>query len=176
MINSFVYPNYMSLSDGHYMVHKVTDEMISVMWSKMSRPQREEFEILYGEEEAFDGFKTEIKDANHSAAFFCGMELTCLIWADWGEIGGMGRVRTMGCVCSDFALKHTINFVRHSKEVRDAFMLLEPSNVHEIYVFITETFKQSRNWAVRVCGFKEHCRAKAKGEEFVCYKHVLGEE
>lgn len=176
MINSFVYPNYVRLSDGHYMVNKVSDTTSSLMWTKMSRSQKEEFEILYGVDKAEEMFKKEIEEAEHKAAFFCGTDLTCLMWSGWGNVGGMGRVRTLGCVCSDWALHHALNFCKHSKEVRDAFMLFEPSDVRDIYVFITKTFRSSREWAVRICNVREHCRVKANGEEFVCYRHVLGEE
>lgn len=164
------------LSDGHYMVNHVTDSMIAMMWHSMSDPQKEEFEILYGEGKGFDGMKEEIRSSDHAVAFFCGLQLTCIMWAQWQDQEGIKEhARTLGCVCSDFALKHTVNFVKHSKECRDAFMLTEPKEVDEIYVFITEHFKSSREWAVRVCGLKEVCKATANGGHFVCYKHVVGE-
>jgi len=165
------------LSDGHYMVNHVTDCMITVMWSLMSEPQREEFEILYGKGRGFGGMRREIRESDHAVAFFCGGKITCLMWAAWQDQDGIKEhARTLGCVCSDYALKHTINFVKHSKECRDAFMLTEPPEVSEIYVFITEHFKSSREWAVRVCGFKEVCKATANGGHFVCYRHVIGED
>ena len=46
MIQSFSYPNIFRLSDGHYMVNRITDEMLSLMWERMSDKQREEFEIV----------------------------------------------------------------------------------------------------------------------------------
>ena len=168
--------SYVPLSGGHFMVRDVTDMMIDLVWHRMSAPQIEEFEILYGKEEARSCFGAEIRASEHKAAFFRGGELTCLMWSGWGQVAGMGRVRTLGCVCSDFAIHHSVEFCKHSKEVCEAFMLDEPPDVKEIYVFITETFKQSRNWAVRFCGFKEDCVAAANGGRFVCYKHVIGED
>ena len=53
---------------------------------------------------------------------------------------------------------------------------MEPSGVHEIYVMITEDFKQSRNWAVKACGFSECCLVNANGKKFVMYKHIIGED
>lgn len=165
------------LSDGHFMVHSVKEMTCSVMWAKMSAPQRHEFEILYGEEGAFDGFKNEILESPHREAFYCGCDLTCLMWAGWSKVGGeSGKLRTLGCVCSEWALRHPLNFCKHSKEVRDAFMRGEPDDVREIYVFIDDTFKSSKNWAARICGLKEYSMAKANGSDFVCYRHVLGED
>lgn len=177
MIKSFTYPNIFRMSDGHYMVNRVTDEMLSVMWTRMSQPQKDEFAVMYGAEGAERGFRNEVKSADHAAVFFCGTDITCIMWAVWSKVGGIeGRVRVLGCVCSDFAIKRTINFIKHSAEVRSAFELMEPSDVKELYVFITKVFKQSRNWAVRVCNFKEAGMAKANGEEFAVYRHVIGEE
>lgn len=164
------------LSCGFYMVNHVTDSMISLMWNEMSEPQKEEFEIQYGKDKAFYGMKEEINGSEHAVAFFDGIKLACIMWADWREHGGIGRVRTLGCVCSRYAQRHTLSFVKHSKECRDAFMLTEPSEVSELYVFITESFSCSRNWAVRVCGMKEFCRATANGESFICYRHRIGED
>lgn len=164
------------LSCGFYMVNHVTEEMMSLMWSEMSEPQRNEFEIQYGKEEAFNGMCEEIRGAEHAVAFFDGISLACLMWADWREHEGLGRVRTLGCVCSRYAQRHTLAFVRHSKECRDAFMLTEPPEVSELYVFITASFSCSRKWAVRVCGLKEYCTATANGESFVCYRYRIGED
>lgn len=176
MIMAYNHPNIFHLSNGHYMVNEVTDAMISLMWTSMSRKQSEEFERVYGVENAREMFEKEIRHADHSAAFFCGQYLTCIMWGDWTEIGGLGRKRVLGCVCSDFAVKHTLNFVKHSKEVRDAFMLMEPCEVNEIYVFIADDFVQSKNWAVRVCGMKEVGDATFGTEKFKAYIHVRGEE
>lgn len=177
MIRSFTYPNVFHLSGGHYMVNHVTDEMMSVMWVRMSQPQKDEFAVMYGADGAEQGFRTEVRSADHAAAFFCCSDLTCIMWATWSSVRGIeGRVRILGCVCSDYAIRKTINFVRHSVEVRSAFELMEPGDVKELYVFITKVFKQSRNWAVRVCNFKEVGMAKANGEEFAVYRHVIGEE
>ena len=179
MIQSFSYPNIFRLSDCHYMVNRITDEMLSLMWERMSDKQREEFEIVYGKDRAEEMFGAEVRHADHAAAFFCGTDMTCIMWTEWIRIGGFNdgkSVRVLGCVCSDFAIKHTINFVKHSKEVRTAFELMEPSGVHEIYVMITEDFKQSRNWAVKVCGFNECCLVNANGKKFVMCKHIIGED
>lgn len=164
------------LSDGHYMVNHVSDEMLSLMWSKMSSPQRSEFEAVHGEKNAERGFRLEVRTSDHAVAFFCGKELTCIMWAHWQNVGGRGRVRVLGCVCSDFAIRHTVNFVKHSKEVMEAYEMNEPEDVTELYVFIADSFKQSRNWAVRVCGFKPEGMATANGEKFAAYRHVIGEE
>lgn len=175
-MNSRMQMHVTPLSDGHYMVNMVTDEMINLMWKLISRPQRAEFETVYGKESAFEGFRCEIHEADHSAAFFCGTKITCLMWTTWCHHTGINEhARTLGCVCSDFALKHTINFVKHSAEVRDAFMMNEPPEVSEVYVFIADDFKSSKEWAVRVCGFKKVCMASANGGDFVCYVHRIGE-
>lgn len=164
------------LSCGFYMVNHISTEMMSLMWSEMSRQQKEEFEIQYGKDGAYEGMCSEIREADHAVAFFDGLKLACLMWANWQTHEGIGTVRTLGCVCSQYAVRHTMSFVRHSKECRDAFMLTEPPDVSELYVFITESFSCSRNWAVRVCGLKEYCKATANGESFVCYRHKVGEE
>lgn len=169
-------PEIFHLSDGHYMVNRISDEMLSLMWNRMSAQQRREFEIVHGAKKAERGFRLEVRTSDHAVAFFCGQELTCMMWAHWGNVGGKGRVRILGCVCSDFAVRHTVNFVKHSKEVRTAFEITEPKEVSELYVFIDGTFEQSRNWAVRVCGFKPDGMATANGESFAVYKHVIGEE
>ena len=166
------------LSDGHFMVHGVSDAAITVMWNRMSRPQKEEFEIAYGVESAFDKFREEIRHASHKVACYCGCDLTCIIWSDWADIGNVGRIRTVGCVCSDFAYRHPMNFCKHSKEVRDIFLRGEPkgkNGAKEIYVMITETFKSSRKWAVKFCGCEEAYLAKCNGHDFVVYRFVQRE-
>ena len=179
MIQSFAFPDLFRLSDGHYMVNRITDEMISVMWARMSRLQKEEFELLYGEDEAFECFKGEIRHSEHQAAFFNGSEITCLMWSDWADVKGVGEhLRTLGCVCSDWAFKHPLNFCKHSCEVRDAFMLMEPPEVKEIYVFITKHFSQSRKWAAKICGCKELIEVRGgKGNgSFMMYRYRIGED
>lgn len=165
------------LACGFYMVNHVTKHMIDYMWHEMSIPQKEEFEIAYGKDNAYDGYCKEIKSSDHAVAFYDGTQLACLMWAHWRDHEGIGRCRTLGCVCSSYAFRHTMSFVRNSKQCRDAFMLTEPASVSEIYVFITDTFTSSRNWAVRVCGLKEFCKAESEsGDKFVCYRHRVGED
>lgn len=169
-------PEVVHLSDGHYMVNHITDEMLSLMWSKMSAPQRQEFEIVHGVKKAERGFRLEVKTSDHAVAVFCGQELACMIWAHWQTVGGLGRVRVVGCVCSDYAFRHTVNFVKHSKEVMDAYEMKETSDVTKLYTFVTDSFKQSRNWVVRACGFKPEGMATANGEKFAMFSRTIGEE
>lgn len=168
------------LSDGLYMVNHITGAMASWIWNSMDANQKEEFEIIYGVDDAFNGFVSEIRASDHCAAFFDCTEICCMMWAGWQKVPVFGnrRVRTLGCVCSEYAKKHMFKFVKHSKECRDAFELMEPKEATEIYVFITESFKQSREWAIRICGLKHECSCvggKLAGD-FVCYKHVYGED
>jgi hypothetical protein len=157
-----------------YLVPRVTTEMMRVMWSSMSEPQREEFRTIYGERYAELFFYKEIRDAEHSAAIFVGPQLACLMWTGWSAGKNGKRLRTMGCVCSEYAIRNPVGFVKRTRAGRDAFLMSEPPDVEEVFVCIDGTFQQSRNWAVRVCDFREYCRLMVNGKEVVCYHYKIG--
>lgn len=176
MIEAFVFPYFILLSDGYYLIRRISDNMIRLQWEKMSAPQREEFEILYGKDKAFECFRGEIKTSSNTAAVFNGRELVGLLFSDYANVKGFGRVRALGCVCNtEWCEKHKVDFCKHCKELFEAFALFEPEDAEEMCVFITSKFKESRKWAVKFCGMKEHIDIVCNGESFKMYKRKLWE-
>lgn len=162
------------LSGGIYMVNHITLEAASLMWAKMDEPQREEFEILYGEGNGESGMVSEMMECEHGAMLFHGAELFAILWAGWSEIEG-GKLRTFGCVCTEHARRRWYSFARHSAEMREAFEMREPAEAQELNVAITASFTRSRNWAERCCGFKFVGELECNGKMFAFYKHNIGE-
>lgn len=179
MITSYVSPYYIGLTDGYYMIRRASESAIAEQWRRMSPPQIDEFETLYGKDKAFEGFRNEVLESDNVGVIYKGRELIGMMFSATVNYESLGlkNVRCLGQVCTDYCLKHSIDFCKHCKECRDAFLLFEPSRDSDIYVFIKDSFRSSKEWAVRVCGFHKVGEAFAgEGEKFSIYKHSIGED
>lgn len=172
------------LSGGYFMVNHIIPEVVNILWNNITKEQRDEFIVAYGsEEKAEEGLKNEIRTADHAACFFDGTTCVGMMWAHWvenddPEIEGEleeKRIRMLGCVTTKRMRDRAYAFARHSDEMRDAFEMTEPPEATELNVAIRKNFKQSNDWAVRMCKFREVGEFEINKEPFVFYQHIHGE-
>lgn len=170
-------PMVFNLPNGYMMYNDITKSIASCAWGLITKEQKDEFVALYGNEEAAEkGITEEILSAEHRASFYKGTDLMALMWSgnEWSENGAC--FRTLGCVTTRAMRRHWISFAKHSIDMCEAFMLHEPKNVSDIFVAIQSSYKQSCEWARRMCGFRQVGLTEVNGEPFEIYKHNLFKE
>ena len=151
--------------------------MCEIIWRKMDEHQRQELVALYGDKNdaARRGMWRECRTSGHQAAFFDGATLVSVMWSEWTNVRGIGSLRVFGCFCnSEYAREHTLKFVKNTPVCIDSFMLDEPPDVSELYVFIAKDYRQSRKWAVMFGGLEKAFDAHSREHKFVCYKIQMG--
>jgi hypothetical protein len=170
-------PMVFNLPNGYMMYNDITQSIASCAWGLITKEQRDEFVALYGsEEDAEKGITHEILSAEHKASVYRGTELMGLMWADYDRSDDGTCLRTLGCVTTKAMRKNWISFAKHSIDMCEAFMLNEPKDVSDIYVAIQSSYRQSCEWARRMCGFRQIGLAVINGEPFEIYKHSLSKE
>lgn len=165
------------LPQGYVMCDYITDSIANMAWRLVTDEQRKEFIALYGDEEkARNGMRQEILTAEHKASFYNGIELMALMWTG-DELTDEGKqIRTLGCVTTRTMRKHWVSFAKNSLAMCKAFMKREPKYVKEVFVGIQSSYKQSCEWASRMCGFKFLYETEVNGEPFSLYVYEIDRE
>lgn len=170
-------PSVFRLSSGFLMFNDITENIASCAWNLITDEQRDEFVALYESEEAAkQGIYDEIKGAEHKASFYRGTDLMALMWSGWERDDDGKCYRTLGCVTTRSMRRQWMQFAKHSMEMCEAYMLNEPPSVNEIFVAIQTSYKQSCEWARRMCGFRQVGLTQINGEPFTIFMHRIGGE
>lgn len=170
-------PLVVNLPSGYMMYNDITRSIAECAWNLITDEQKQEFVVLYGDEErAKKGIFDEILTAEHKASFYNGTELMALMWADWDCSKDGQGVRTLGCVTTAAMQRHKVSFAMHSIDMCEAFMLNEPPSVSKVFVAIQASFKRSVEWARRMCGFRQVGCIDLNGEPFILFSHTIGED
>lgn len=142
------------LSGGWYMVEPMTRAMAELLHSRLDAEEMDELaSVGCGRDE----FVEDCLSSDRSAAFFACGTLVFGIAANWiDDFCGSGRRERLWDTMSTRDVRECglVNaFVRHTKEMRDAFMIGEPTD--SVIGIVKSDFARSRKWIERCCGFRE---------------------
>lgn len=157
------------LSGGWYMVEPMTRSMAELLYAGLDAEELDELKAVdVGRMEFVDDCLT----ADRSAAFFAGATLVFGIAANWVPCpGAMGGVRLWDTMSTRAVREQGLvrSFVVHTPEMRDAFMLGEPTD--EVVGVVKSDFARSRKWIERCAKFKERGETEFNGVKHTIYTY-----
>lgn len=157
----------MPLSGGWFMVTPVSRAMAGLMYDNLDADELDELDAVKVDK---DTFVNESQMYDRTAAFFAGSTLVFTICAAWVNVPWSDKpIRIWDTMSSSKVRSDGLvnGFVRHSREMRDAFMIGEPTD--DVVGIVKSDFARSRKWIERCAEFKEHGMIKLYGVDHAVY-------
>lgn len=157
-----------NLSGGWYMVEPMSRSVAELLYSRLDEDEMAELKAVMCDRKEFVDSAVA---SDRSAAFFAGATLVFGIAANWmPSMDGMGKERLWDTMSTrdvrDCGLARS--FVKHTPEMRDAFMAGEPTD--SVIGIVKSDFGRSRKWIERCAGFTERCDVNICGTRHTVYE------
>lgn len=157
------------LSGGWFMAEPMTVSMATVLYDGLDDDELAELDAV---ECGREQFIADCVAADRSAAFFAGPVLVFGVAANWvPDPDGMGTMRLWDTMSTKAVRENGLvrSFVKHTEEMRDAFMLGEPTD--EVAGIVKSDFARSRKWIERCAKFRDSGKVDFNGVSHTVYRY-----